>query len=236
MKIALLGSRDLSVKILKWITTTNTDVVGVVCPPFKGWWDDKLRDTANDLGIDTYDDIQKVIDKKPDVIFSINYWKLISKNHIDVVDGKVFNIHHSYRLKYRGRYSTSWAIANGEKYHGTTLHCVTSKLDDGPIVDSRRCIIKDTDTAEDLFMRVEKLAFEMFVDNFYNLLDNNQFDIVPADTNHVYYDKDSNKNLEIQYGISDKKVFDFVRAWQFKDRPRPYFNIGGKKLELYYDK
>ena len=33
--------------------------------------------------------------------------------------------------------------------------------------------------------------------NFYNLLNNNQFDIVPADTNHVYYDKDSNKNLEI---------------------------------------
>ena len=83
-KIAILGSRELSVKILEWIVQQNScEIVGVVAPPFKGWWDDKLKKTANDYFIPTFDDIQDVIDKKPDVIFSINYWKLIDEEHIN---------------------------------------------------------------------------------------------------------------------------------------------------------
>ena len=51
-KIALLGSRDISVEILKWIVEQNDcEVVGVVAPPFKGWWNDKLKETSINLGI-----------------------------------------------------------------------------------------------------------------------------------------------------------------------------------------
>ena len=103
----------------------------------------------------------KLIEQQPDVLFSINYWKTISKEHIDLVKGGIINIHHSYLLKYRGRYSTSWAIINSDKNnktHGTTLHYITSKLDEGPIIDSRKCTIDDLDTAESLFINVIRLT------------------------------------------------------------------------------
>tara|TARA_Y100000004_G_scaffold25826_1_gene26117 strand:+ start:1981 stop:2691 length:711 start_codon:yes stop_codon:yes gene_type:complete len=232
-RIALLGSRDISVEILKWIVEQNDcEIVGVVAPPFKGWWDDKLADTSVKLGIDTFDDIQNVIDLNPDVIFSINYWKLISEEHINSVNGNIINLHHSYRLKYRGRYSTSWAIANGEDYHGTTLHYITPKLDDGPIIESYKCVIKDTDTAEDLFNRVELLALRMFKDTYKKIIEDKVVDFIEPEPNPYYYDIDSNKDLEIEYGKPFNKVYDFVRAWSFKDRPRPYFKHNGKRITL----
>ena len=74
-KVALLGSRDISVEILKWIVEQNDcEVVGVVAPPFKGWWNDKLKETSINLGIKTFDDIQDVIDLNPELIFN-NSWK-----------------------------------------------------------------------------------------------------------------------------------------------------------------
>ena len=27
-----------------------------------------------------------------------------------------------------------------------------------------------------------------------------------------------------------EQVYDFIRAWTFKDRPKPYFNYMGKKI------
>ena len=69
MKIAILGSRDISVKILEWIIKQNNcEIVGVVAPTYKTWWNDKLKETAIKWGINTFDDIQDVIDLKPDLI------------------------------------------------------------------------------------------------------------------------------------------------------------------------
>ncbi len=236
-KIAILGSRELSVKILEWIVQQNScEIVGVVAPPFKGWWDDKLKKTANDYFIPTFDDIQDVIDKKPDVIFSINYWKLIDEEHINQMNGKILNIHHSHLLKYRGRYSTSWAIVNEEKYHGTSLHYITTELDNGPIISSYKCEIKDDDTAESLFTRVEELAFDMFRDNFNNILNDNIDKCLEPEPFYHHYDKDSNKDLEMDYGYPLEDIYNFVRAWSFKDRPRPYFTYKGKRIELSYEK
>lgn len=232
-KIAILGSRDISVKILEWIIRQNDcEIVGVVPPTFKTWWDDKLKIKAKQWGIDTFDDVQDVIDLKPDVIFSINYWKLITEEHINAMDGNIINLHHSYRLNYRGRYMCSWAIVNGERYHGTTLHYITPELDDGPIIESYKCEIKEDDTSETLFNRVEKLGYKMFQDTYHRIMNDRITEFIEPEPNSYYYDKDSNKNLEIDYDYPIEDIYDWVRAWSFKDRPRPYFTYNGKKITL----
>lgn len=237
-RIAILGSRDISVRILKWIVEQNdSEVVGVVAPTYKTWWNDELKETAVQLGIPTFDDINQIIDLNPDVIFSINYWKLITEEHIRSMEGRIVNLHHSYRLNYRGRYMCSWAIANGETHHGTTLHYITPKLDDGPIIESYRCEIEQEDTSETLFNRVEELAYTMFTDTYHKILNGQVTEFMEPHPNPYYYDIDSNKSLEMDYErMTLKDVYDFVRAWSFKDRPRPYFNFNGKKVECSYER
>ena len=115
-RIGILGSRELSCNILKFINKQdNVEIIGVVAPPFKGWWGDNLKETALSLNIKTLNSIDELIELSPDLIFSINYWKIINKDHINRVKEGIINIHHSYLLKYRGRYSTSWAIYNARK-------------------------------------------------------------------------------------------------------------------------
>lgn len=240
MKIAFAASRNLSVDIIQWIhnnkTKYNVELVGGVAPKFKGWWDDKVNETYANLEIPIYSSIEEMIDdSKPEIVFSLNYWRIISPEYIAKVDKGIINIHHSYKLRFRGRYSTSWAIIHARKddnwWHGTTLHYVDSKLDNGYIIASERCNIYENDTAEILFERVENLAVDMFKNSFHKILNGvNKF--IEPDSNFFYYGIDSNNNLEIDFNSSIEEVYDFVRAWSFKDRPKPYIMFEGNKIEL----
>ena len=213
-RVGILGSRELSYKILQWIIKqNNVNIIGVVAPPFSGWWDDKLKNIAEHNNLKVFNSIEELIKQQPDILFSINYWKTISKKHINLVKEGIINIHHSYLLKYRGRYSTSWAIINSDKNNktdGTTLHYITPKLDEGPIIDSRKCIINDLDTAESLFIKVEDLAFNMFKDNFNKIINNKITKLLNPDSDYYFYDKNSNQNLKIKYGISQKKLYNLL--------------------------
>lgn len=236
-KIGILGSRELACKISEWIIGQNKcKVIGIVAPPFKGWWDDKLEETAKKFDVALYSSIEDLLKEEPDILFSINYWKTIEAEHIKAVNGQIINIHHSYLLKYRGRYTTSWAIMNSRKlncnFHGTTLHYITEKLDEGPIIASYKCPIEQDDTAETLFNRVEELAIEMFKENFENIINNNITSFLEPDKDYIFYDINSNKDLEINYDIPIEDVYDFVRAWSFKDRPKPYFKLNDIKIYL----
>ncbi len=236
-RIGILGSRELSCKITEWIIKQRVcDVIGIVPPPFKGWWGDNLSETSLKYGITIYESIDDLLLQQPDIVFSINYWKKIDDQQISSVKGGIVNIHHSYKLKYRGRYSTSWAIINARKsncwVHGTTIHFVTGKLDEGPIIASRSCPIEKDDTAEILFKKVEKLAFQIFTENFERIINGNIKSFLDPDPEWFFYDVDSNKNLEIKYGCQLEEVYDFVRAWSFSGRPKPYFLYNGKKIHL----
>ena len=240
MRIAFAASRDLSIEIIGWISNNknkfNIQLVGGVAPKFKGWWDDKVAETYENLHIPIYSSIEEMIDdSQPQIVFSLNYWKIISSEYISKVDKGIINIHHSYKLRFRGRYSTSWAIVHARKdnnwIHGTTLHYVDSQLDNGSIIDSQCCKITEDDTAEILFERVENLAVDMFRNNFSNML-NGENKFIEPDSEFFYYGKDSNTNLELDFNSSIEEVYDFVRAWSFKDRPKPYFLFGNKKIEL----
>jgi hypothetical protein len=78
--------------------------------------------------------------------------------------------------------------------------------------------------------KVEKLSLDMFKHNFDKMLMPISDFLRPAEE-CFFYDKDSN-NLEIPLMSSAEDIYDFVRAWSFKDRPKPYFSVNGRKIYL----
>lgn len=237
-RIAIIGSRELACKITKWIfDSQQVEIIGGMYPPFEGWWKDEFQATLEEYNIKTFSDLDLLLEEKPDIVFSINYWKKIDATQISKVQLGIINIHHSYLLKYKGRYSTSWAIINARKLncweHGSTLHYIDERLDEGKILDSWKCTISENDTAETLFEKVEALAFEMFKSNFNKML-TPIFEFLEPSKQSFFYDKNSN-NLEIPFDAKIEEIYDFVRAWSFKDRPKPYFDFNGKKIYLSLD-
>jgi methionyl-tRNA formyltransferase len=234
-RIAIIGSRNLACNITKWIVDSQeVEIIGGMFPPFEGWWKDEFQATLEEYNIPTFSDLDLLLEENPDVIFSINYWKKIDATQISKVQLGIINIHHSYLLKYKGRYSTSWAIMNARKLncweHGTTLHYIDERLDEGQIIDSWKCTITEDDTAETLFEKVEILAFEMFKSNFKKMLSPVREFLEPSKQSY-FYDKNSN-DLQIPINATTEDIYDFVRAWTFKDRPRPFILFNNKKIIL----
>lgn len=237
-RIAIIGSRNLACKITKWIfDSQQVEIIGGIYPPFEGWWKDEFQAILEEYDIPTFSDLDLLIEEKPDVIFSINYWKKIDALQISKVQLGIINIHHSYLLKYKGRYSTSWAIMNARKLncweHGSTLHYIDERLDEGKILDSWKCTITEDDTAETLFEKVETLAFEMFKSNFKKML-TAIYEFLEPSKESFFYDKNSN-DLQVPINASTEDIYDFVRAWTFKDRPKPFILFNNKRINLTFD-
>ena len=51
--------------------------------------------------------------------------------------GRLVNLHNSLLPKYRGMAPINWALNNGEREHGLTLHEITVDIDAGPIIDQQ---------------------------------------------------------------------------------------------------
>jgi methionyl-tRNA formyltransferase len=234
IKIGILGSRKLAATILYYIHSTQmVDIIGCVAPSNKKyddfvWAIDKLN-----ISLVSYEEL---FNAGPDIIFSINYWKRIPFADIEKIPLGIVNLHHSYLLKYKGRYSTSHAILNARRLncweHGTTIHYIDEKLDEGYIIDSAKCPIFETDTAEILFERVENLSVDLFKRNFIKIINGKITRFLEADEDSFFYGKESNKDLEIKPNTSIENIYDFIRAWSFKDCPKPYILLRGKKIEL----
>lgn len=237
-RIGILGSRDLSCRITRWIVEqADVEIVGVVAPPFEGWWNDRLRETVHTLAIPDLS-LGQLVAARPEVLFSINYWRTLPGEVIHAIPGGVVNVHHSYNLRFRGRYSTSWAIvhARRDKFwnHGTTLHYIDESLDRGRIIASRACAIEESDTAATLFEKVEALAFDLFRERFRSILEGSCETYAPPEPS-FFYGGDSNKNLEMSWDWEPEAIYDFVRAWTFPGRPTPYFVYRGMKLFVRLD-
>jgi len=105
--------------------------------------------------------IELIRSLKPEILFSFYYRHLIPKEVLSIPQLGAFNMHGSLLPKYRGRACVNWAIINGEKETGATLHYMTEKPDKGDIVDQERVPIEYTDTALDVMLKVAEAAKEI---------------------------------------------------------------------------
>lgn len=95
-----------------------------------------------------------------DVFISVLYDELIDKEFID--RHRCYNFHPGILPDYRGSGAYSWALINGEVETGITLHEIKYNIDSGPIIEIRRTLIGEHDTAETLFVRCMDILFNMF--------------------------------------------------------------------------
>jgi len=104
------------------------------------------------------ENVERLREIAPDFILSFYYRNMISKEVLAVPLRGALNLHGSYLPRYRGRVPVNWAVINGERETGATLHYMVEKPDAGDIVDQERVEIAFTDTALDVFVKVTDAA------------------------------------------------------------------------------
>lgn len=97
----------------------------------------------------------------PDVI-AVCGASLLRERIISTPRHGVLNLHGGLSQRYRGLFTTDWAIHNEEpEYVGATVHFVTPGIDDGAIVYQGRPEIEATDNPHSLYVKVVKLGVNM---------------------------------------------------------------------------
>ena len=133
--------------------------------PIEVIWFDSVRELAKQHGIpyltsdvNAPENIVRVREIAPDFILSFYYRNMIRPEVLAIPSRGALNLHGSYLPRYRGRVPVNWAVINGEKETGATLHYMVEKPDAGDIVDREKVEITFTDTALDVFGKVTAAA------------------------------------------------------------------------------
>ncbi|TLU67578.1 formyl transferase [Thalassotalea litorea] len=93
--------------------------------------------TLND--INQTSGLAKLTCNTPDLIISIRFGKILQPDVIKVPRFGVINLHSGLLPQYRGVMATFWAMLNGEKEIGTTLHTIDdSGIDTGQVIAQSR--------------------------------------------------------------------------------------------------
>ena len=98
----------------------------------------------------------------PDYIVLAGFMRILGPGIIQAFENKILNIHPSLLPAYRGLNTHQRVLDNREKEHGVSIHLVTAKLDDGPIILQASYPVEAGDKAADLQRRGHRLEHKMY--------------------------------------------------------------------------
>ena len=101
--------------------------------------------------------LSEIIDMfDPNFIFLAGFMRILRKDFVKKYEGKIINIHPSLLPKYPGLNTHQRAIESNEKWHGCSVHFVTEKVDEGPLIMQSKIPILNNDSSDKLAIRVLK--------------------------------------------------------------------------------
>ncbi len=139
--------------------------------PAETLWFERVADVARDYGLavaapadpNAPEFVARIASLAPDFIFSFYYRRMLSPALLALARRGALNLHGSLLPRYRGRAPVNWAVLNGERETGASLHYMEAKPDAGDIVAQQAVPILPDDTAKDVFDKVT-LAAEIALD------------------------------------------------------------------------
>ena len=113
--------------------------------------------------------LEKLFKYKINLICLAGFMKILSGNFIKKFKKPILNIHPSLLPKYKGLNTHKKVINNKEKYSGSTVHLVSSKLDSGLIILQKKIKVSKFDnekTLEKKILKIEHILYPKAIKKF----------------------------------------------------------------------
>lgn len=171
----------------------------------------------------------------PDAAVSVirrNVDWLLSANNIAILPGRILamfrqgalNFHPGLLPEYAGLHTHQWAIRNGEKEFGSTIHFMEAKVDSGAIVRQARFPLLGSDTGITVLKRCLKTGVQLFGEVVSDILNGELLVAVPQDLTRrrVYRHRDI-LDGRIDWNWTSSAIDAFVRASNYEPFRSPSY-------------
>jgi methionyl-tRNA formyltransferase len=241
-RVLFIGGRDLGARCLHRLTQADATVVCVIGrsddTEAEGQLFGSVRNIARSLGI-PYTDTDDLEDPRvagliesadPDIGFCVMYPRIVPGKLLGLVREGVFNLHGAPLPEYRGCLGHAWAIINGERTYGVSIHRMGHRLDDGPLVAALDFPVDEGETGTSLHQHAVEAAFTLF-DTHVDAVLAGDFEETEQDASWArYYSKQPPYDRVVQWGWTALEILSYLRAMSFPGVPEPHTFHDGRRL------
>ena len=231
-RAVVFAYHDVGVRCLSVLLAHGLEVELVVThrdDPRENVWFGSVERLARDHGLQVAYDVAPGF--STDFIFSFYFRQMLSPDVLARATRGAYNLHGSLLPRYRGRAPVNWAVLNGERETGATLHEMVAKPDAGGIVDQMAVPILPDDTALDVFRKVT-VAAELVLERALPGLVDGSAVIVPQDlARGSYYGGRRPEDGRIDWRQPGRRIHDLVRAVA-PPYPGAFTDVGGRRLRV----
>ncbi len=226
MNILLIGEESAGIQMLHEIERSGHRVIAVMASPGRvAASGASLWDAAAKLGLQTWP-AQLVKDpllaermraEEVDLLLNVHSLYVIHGTVLGAPRIGAFNLHPGPLPRYAGLNAVSWAIYQGERSHGVTVHWMAPEIDAGPIAYQSLFPIDENDTALSLAARCVREGLPLMM----RLLDvaakhPAEIPAVPQDIEkREYFHAGVPEGGRLSWQWPAQKIVDFVRACDY---------------------
>jgi len=183
-------------------------------------WFGSVKDLAQINGIpvitpdnaNTDQVIEQVTESAPEFIFSFYYRQMLGQALLDIPVRGAFNLHGSLLPKYRGRVPVNWAIINGEKETGVSLHRMEIRPDAGNLLAQAAVAILRNDTAHAVFQKLTCAAENLLIEVLPEMLEGRIIEM-PLDLEQgSYFSGRKPEDGLINWHLTAEEIHNLIRA------------------------
>ncbi len=235
--VLFLGAKEIGAQCLRFLLEHQQHdykVVGIVksSSSFLSSKNDFDFVTDDILVFSSIDEVDSV-----DYIVSVQYDKILSGNQIAKARLLAINLHMAPVPEYRGSNQFSFAIAEGAKQFGTTIHRLDESVDGGDIIFEDRFDISSEIFVQELYAQTVARSASLFeyawpkiVAGDYTFTPQHSFQGERKFGFHRRKEINDLKEIDDSWPIEKKKRH--FRACYFPPHDPPYIKGSGKELDL----
>lgn len=239
-----MGTPDFSTKVLEMLIAKE-DVIAVVTQPDRPVGRKRVmtpppvKEVALQNGIEVYqpekisqsEDLQALIDLKPDLIVTAAFGQILPKALLDAPRLGAINVHASLLPKYRGGAPIHQAIIDGEKETGVTIMYMAPKLDAGDIISQQAIDIEANDDVGSMHDKLSFLGADLLAKTLPDIINGTNERIEQNEEEATFASNISREDERIDWSKSAQDIYNHIRG--LSPWPVAYTKLDDKNMKLY---
>jgi len=171
LKIVFYGTPEFATGVLKKLTESDHQIVGVVTAPdkpagrgrqlqqshVKTYAEKKGLKVLQPTNLKSEDFLRELKSLEADVQVVVAF-RMLPEAVWSMPPMGTFNLHASLLPEYRGAAPINWAVINREEKTGVTTFFIDEKIDTGAIIDQVSCNIEEEETVGSLYVKLMELG------------------------------------------------------------------------------